>query len=145
MVDSGSALVDRFETSLAPDPVSAGVARRFVRDHLDENRVVDGWVDTAELLVSELVTNALMHAGTGIGLAVSVFVGAVRVEVADGNPAHPVRRPAHETPLPGGGSSLSSCSRTTSVSSTLRAARCRGSVSDPPPPSWLRRARAAKA
>ncbi|MBA3309221.1 MAG: PAS domain S-box protein [Nocardioidaceae bacterium] len=103
MVDSGSALVDRFETSLAPDPVSAGVARRFVRDHLDENRVVDGWVDTAELLVSELVTNALMHAGTGIGLAVSVFVGAVRVEVADGNPAHPVRRPAHETATTGRG------------------------------------------
>lgn len=103
MVDGGSTLVDRFETSLASEPMSAGVARRFVRDHLDESAVADGWVDTAELLVSELVTNALMHAGTEIGLTVSLFVDGVRVEISDGNPVHPVRRSTHESSTTGRG------------------------------------------
>lgn len=42
-------------------------------------------VDSAELLVSELVTNALVHAGTSIGLRAWVGAEGLRVEVHDGS------------------------------------------------------------
>lgn len=93
----------RYETALASDPLSARLARRFVRTHLADDVVAAGWVDTAELLVRELVTNAMVHAGTGIGLVVSVFANGVRVEVSDDNRVHPVRQPSHETSTTGRG------------------------------------------
>ncbi len=49
-------------------------------------------VETAVLLVSEVVTNALLHAGTRIDVAVSVDRTGVRVEVGDGSLHLPVRR-----------------------------------------------------
>jgi len=79
VVERQSALVGRYETWLAPDRSSPRASRRFVRANLAEPTGTDGWVDTAELLVSELVTNALLHARTGIGAAINVFVDAVRV------------------------------------------------------------------
>lgn len=54
----------------------------------------DGDVDTALLLVSELVTNAVLHAKTAIGLTVAQRAGTVRVSVADDSPEGPVRRAA---------------------------------------------------
>jgi PAS domain S-box-containing protein len=69
--------------SLPPDPGSAAAARRFVAD------VLGGWslsvddVDVAELLVSELVTNAVLHTAGGIDVRVRQECGAVRVSVAD--------------------------------------------------------------
>lgn len=49
-------------------------------------------IETAELLVSEVVTNALLHAGTPIDLAVFVADGGLRVEAGDGSPHFPRRR-----------------------------------------------------
>ncbi len=49
-------------------------------------------VETAELLVSEIVTNALVHAGTPIEVAFSFVDGGLRVEVTDGSPHSPARR-----------------------------------------------------
>jgi PAS domain S-box-containing protein len=49
-------------------------------------------VETAELLVSEIVTNALVHAGTPIEVAFSFVEGGLRVEVTDGSPHAPARR-----------------------------------------------------
>ncbi len=103
VVKRHSALVGRYETWLAPDPSSARASRRFVRTHLAEGTDADGWLDTAELLVSELVTNALLHARTSIGLAVNVFVDAVRVEVSDASPVLPVRSSPQETSTTGRG------------------------------------------
>lgn len=48
--------------------------------------------DASELAVSELVTNALVHAGTDVHLHVSVGEAGMRVEVADGSPHQPVPR-----------------------------------------------------
>ena len=45
----------------------------------------DDLVETAELLVSEVVTNALVHAGTPIDLSISVQADGLRVEVGDGS------------------------------------------------------------
>ncbi|MFD7918185.1 SpoIIE family protein phosphatase [Streptomyces sp. NPDC059740] len=62
-------------TSLPGDPGAAATARRFVRDRLRQWRdegvhgadgIDEVLVDEAVLLVSELVTNAVVHAGTGV-------------------------------------------------------------------------------
>ena len=47
-------------------------------------------VETAELLTSELVTNAVIHAGSPTELCVSVLDGSVRVEVTDHAADRPV-------------------------------------------------------
>lgn len=48
--------------------------------------------DTAALLVSEVVTNAVLHARSQVHLTVDCDGRAVRVEVADSSPAAPARR-----------------------------------------------------
>jgi serine phosphatase RsbU (regulator of sigma subunit)/anti-sigma regulatory factor (Ser/Thr protein kinase) len=49
---------------LPGDPTASGRARRFLRSTLAEWSVHEDVVDTAELCVSELVTNAIIHSGT---------------------------------------------------------------------------------
>jgi anti-sigma regulatory factor (Ser/Thr protein kinase) len=75
----------RYEVALARDPDSAAEARRAlgeVSDHLSPRRLED-----AQLLVSELVTNAIRHAGLGdddeIRLVVVAGDRALRIEVCD--------------------------------------------------------------
>lgn len=82
------------------DPVgrSVATARAFVRDTLQ------GWgysdvVDDAVVLTSELVTNAVIHAGTSADVLCLRTGEGVRVEVAD-------RYPEREIPLQSGGSTF---------------------------------------
>jgi PAS domain S-box-containing protein len=49
-------------------------------------------VDTASLLVSEVVTNALLHTGTPMDVVAGVTDRGLRVEVHDGSGHFPVRR-----------------------------------------------------
>jgi anti-sigma regulatory factor (Ser/Thr protein kinase) len=49
---------------LEDDPRSAGVARRFLREFLARADVSEDLAATAELCLSELVTNAVVHAAT---------------------------------------------------------------------------------
>jgi anti-sigma regulatory factor (Ser/Thr protein kinase) len=72
--------------TLPPTTASVPVARRFVRARLVEG-LAD--VDTATLLVSEVVTNAILHAHTPVTLTVEVADEVVRVAVRDGSPAPP--------------------------------------------------------
>ncbi|GAA3181286.1 SpoIIE family protein phosphatase [Streptomyces virens] len=65
-------------------PKSAAEARRFVRDALGD--VAPDLVDTAQLLVSELVTNAVLHARTEVEVTARAEAGTVRVRVSDGRP-----------------------------------------------------------
>jgi len=71
---------------LPPTTASVPLARRFVRA-----RLVDGAadVDTATLLVSEVVTNAILHARTPVTLTVDMADEVVRITVRDGSPARP--------------------------------------------------------
>lgn len=78
-------------TVLAAETRSVPLARRFVRSALAEAGAAD-WADVAELVVSELVTNAVVHAGTPVELAVWPTACGVRVEVADGSLRLPVAR-----------------------------------------------------
>ncbi|MFJ4918252.1 SpoIIE family protein phosphatase [Streptomyces sp. NPDC088725] len=87
------------------DPVgrSVATARAFVRDTLQ------GWgfsdvVDDAVVLTSELVTNAVIHAGTSADVLCLRTEDGVRVEVAD-------RYPEREVPMQGTGKSLGSPDR----------------------------------
>lgn len=73
---------------LPPQAASAGRARRFVADALIAADARDA-VDVAALLVTELVANAVLHAGGDLGVRVACGNGSVRVEVADGSPAVP--------------------------------------------------------
>ena len=69
-----------------PDGKAVAAARGFVRNLLVEWDA-DEVVDDAVLLVSELVTNAVVHAGTSVQVNCSLEGGAVRVDVQDQHPA----------------------------------------------------------
>lgn len=69
---------------LQPHPASVGAARRFVR-HVLVSAGRDDLVEDAELLVSEVVTNAVVHAGTAVELTASVSGNSLYVEVRDGS------------------------------------------------------------
>ncbi len=69
-------------TTLEADPVSVSAARRFVVEALVASGR-PGDADTVELLVSELVTNAVLHARSRTELVVQVEGETLRVEVRD--------------------------------------------------------------
>ena len=66
-------------------------ARLFVRDTLSDWGLRAAY-DAAEMLVSEVVTNAVLHARTPFSVEVSRGGDAVRVSVSDGSPALPRQR-----------------------------------------------------
>ena len=72
-----------FEMRLPPHPPSVAEARARVRALLLECDRQD-LVETAVLLTSEVVTNALLHAGTDIVVVARVDVTGLRVEISDG-------------------------------------------------------------
>ncbi|MET9912547.1 SpoIIE family protein phosphatase [Streptomyces sp. NPDC006476] len=88
-----SVITARAAASFEPVGRSVATARSFVRDTLQ------GWgyadiVDDAVVLTSELVTNAVVHAGTSADVLCLRTDQGVRVEVAD-------RYPEREIPLQG--------------------------------------------
>ncbi|MFB7290470.1 SpoIIE family protein phosphatase [Actinacidiphila glaucinigra] len=95
-------------TSLPGNQLAASAARKFVRAALAEWTTEEPWpaesigddlVDDAVLLVSELVTNAVIHAGTTVELLCRLEStapggreeGGLVVEVSDHHPARVVR------------------------------------------------------
>jgi GAF domain-containing protein/anti-sigma regulatory factor (Ser/Thr protein kinase) len=70
---------------LPPTGQSASAARRAVEEALS-NGEQSSLLDEALLLVTELVTNAVIHAGTDIELTIETSVHGVRVEVVDRSP-----------------------------------------------------------
>ncbi len=86
------------EVPLPPELSSPSLARRLVRDVLQAGDRLE-WTDAAELAVSELVTNAALHAHTPMLVTVGLDDERLRVEVRDGNPLLPGRRDydAHAT------------------------------------------------
>ena len=76
---------------LPPEATSAGQARRLLRDALSGIESEDS-VDAAQMAVSEIVTNALVHAGTPMHFRVLLGASGVRVELGDGSPHLPHRR-----------------------------------------------------
>ncbi len=104
-------------TSLPGSPLAASAARRFVRAALADwtrlgtvtTRGTDRLADDAVLVVSELATNAVVHAGTGVEVlarldpATDDDPAALVIEVSDHHPARAVRSdgPEPESTAPG--------------------------------------------
>ena len=63
-----------------------------MRDVLSTRHVNERVIHTVELLTSEVVTNAILHAECPCVLVVRITRGRVRVEVQDTSRAMPVRR-----------------------------------------------------
>lgn len=84
-------------------PLSAGQARSFVESVL-AGAGLDDLAYAANVLVSELVANAVLHAGTPLEVVMETGADRVRVEVHDGNPQLPVRK--HYSNLSGTGRGL---------------------------------------
>lgn len=74
--------VDTAQARLAPEPRSASAARRFVDETLGRWEC-DDLLDTVTLLVSELVTNAVVHARSEIEVGVHLLGDRLRIEVGD--------------------------------------------------------------
>lgn len=72
-------------TSLLPSSASAAEAREFVAATLASWHA-EALIPTAMLLTSELVTNAYLHARTGIELRLLRTADGVRFEVLDNGP-----------------------------------------------------------
>jgi PAS domain S-box-containing protein len=83
------------ELRLEPLAASVRKARRFLRELL-VNAGRAQWSDAAELALSEVVTNGVLHAHTELVVRVTVLADGVRVEVRDSNPALPTQRRGHD-------------------------------------------------
>jgi serine phosphatase RsbU (regulator of sigma subunit)/anti-sigma regulatory factor (Ser/Thr protein kinase) len=75
-----------------PEVASVAAARRFVGVTLRSWGIDE--VDDAMLLTSELVTNAIVHAGTEVDVVCETLGGQVRIEIHD-------RHQARRVPVPG--------------------------------------------
>ena len=94
-------MIERRE--FASTPASAGEARRFV-DAVMADADLEHLAYTATMLVSELVTNAILHTGTPLTVVVARHGDRVRIEVHDGSPQLPVRK--HYSDMSGTGRGL---------------------------------------
>ena len=90
-------VVAEVKAGLSADTASAGQARRFVDQVLSRWRC-DSVLDDVKLLVSELVTNAVIHAGSEVEVAVRLLNDAVRIEVVDRAPVSKLKpsMPGHD-------------------------------------------------
>jgi len=89
-------------TTLTPKPSSAGEARRWVTELLTRWDLA-ALVDDLRLVVSELVSNAVLHARTAVEVALSVGEGVIELAVRDRNPRTPRPRVANRgAEAPGG-------------------------------------------
>lgn len=84
---TGTAFVEQW---FEPDPASAGSARSFVVSQVA--REIGDAADVFTLAVSEVVTNAILHAATPFRVRVASSEDAVRVEVFDSSPGTPIRK-----------------------------------------------------
>lgn len=100
--ETTSTLVSRrWSRALPHDPSALRMARQAVRSVCDE------WdlprTKSAELVVSELVANAVNHGWGEVTLQLADVGDALRIEVTDGNPAPPVATDGHPDRIGGFG------------------------------------------
>lgn len=90
------------QTNVLPDPAEVGRARRWARSRLLGSGIAadEPMAETLLLLISELVTNAVVHTGSPAVLRICLpdsdgdDAGTVRVEVADASDRPPAPRHA---------------------------------------------------
>ena len=72
-------------TGFRSSPSAASDARHWISDHL-HRWDIDEVRDTAMLLSSELVTNAVVHASSATEVSMAIVDGALEVSVSDSEP-----------------------------------------------------------
>ncbi|MFD3326206.1 ATP-binding protein [Streptomyces sp. NPDC058701] len=84
------------QLEVGPDPAEVGRARRWARSRLAGSGIGDDepLAETLILLISELVTNAVVHTGCPAVLRMLFGEPGVRVEVADASDRAPAPRQA---------------------------------------------------
>ena len=87
-------IMDAILMSLPAAPSAAPAARTEITSRLSQ-RIARGALEDVRLLLTELITNALRHAGVGpgdeIGVKAEVSEGSVRIEVHDPGRDGPVK------------------------------------------------------
>ena len=78
-----------YELNLSDRPEDVRAARMFFRDVARELRLAEVQAQTGELALSELVTNAIVHAGGAITVRAWRDGDGVHLEVIDGDPQTP--------------------------------------------------------
>jgi anti-sigma regulatory factor (Ser/Thr protein kinase) len=73
-------------------PVSVGAARQFLARWLEHVDCPRATIETAELLVSELATNAVRHAATSFQVGIMRHEHSITVAVADESDEQPILR-----------------------------------------------------
>src|SRR3954447_6550367 len=90
------------ETVFAAEPISASLAREFVGSHLLAHDLLQ-LVEDVSLVVSELATNAVMHARSEFMLTLSRDNGSVLLTLQDASTSLPVLATPHVTDMGGRG------------------------------------------
>jgi anti-sigma regulatory factor (Ser/Thr protein kinase) len=80
----GTCVLWSHDIELQAQPVSASRSRDFVRRHLREH-ALSHLSDDLELVVSELCTNAMVHAATSFKVSLYAFAQTLLLEVQDGS------------------------------------------------------------
>jgi len=91
------------EIPIEPDVQAVAPARRWARARFAEAGFDEGALDILVLLVSEIVTNAVLHAHPPVVLRIDIDGERTRVEVHDGHLAGPVLRDPPSTSTDGRG------------------------------------------
>ncbi|MFP5218292.1 MAG: ATP-binding protein [Actinomycetes bacterium] len=79
----------RASVELDAHPRSAHAARKFIRDFCKAARIGEDVCETAALLTSELVTNAIIHGRSRAVLSAHMPPPVLRVSVEDDDPSLP--------------------------------------------------------
>jgi anti-sigma regulatory factor (Ser/Thr protein kinase) len=98
-VDSPTEVQESVSVTLHPHPHAVATARRFAAS-VTAHRLDDARQRDLSVLVSELVTNGVVHAATTMELIIGAIDGVVRVELVDHSGDEPHIRP--ETGADGG-------------------------------------------
>ncbi|MET7458377.1 ATP-binding protein [Streptomyces sp. NPDC005574] len=108
LLDEHFTVAPRFGDALPriEDACRVGAMRRITAARL-KNCGLTAMTDDVMLIVSELLTNALMHSGTTkISLNLSLLGGSLRITVGDGMPGSAEPQPTHDAAESGRGLAL---------------------------------------
>lgn len=105
VLEAAALALPQDRTFLEQDPRSSAAARRFVEETL-RRWECDDVLDAVTLLVSELVTNSVIHAVSGAEVAVLLKPDTLRIEVSDSGAGIPGRQDAEGDATSGRGLSM---------------------------------------
>ncbi|WP_084701342.1 ATP-binding protein [Cryptosporangium arvum] len=91
-VDDRPARVRR-DCAVPADPSASATARRFLQEAAADWDLSPDLTEVAQLVVSELVSNAVEHAGTASTVALELTDETLKISVRDGSTTQPVPRP----------------------------------------------------